>query len=288
MTRVDVTTSEQHYRGGPDAAAGRVTLVGCGPGDVELLTLRAARVIGAADVLVVDRLVGDDVLGLASASAIIIPVGKEPGGPSVSQDEINRILVREALKGRHVARLKGGDGFVFGRAAEEMAAVRAAGIDVDIVPGITAAHACAASIALPLTLRETVRQFSLVTGVTAQGNVDLDWPALARPGQAFAIYMGVRTSAAIMERLISAGASRDLSIVIVENGTRENEVVVATTLADLAEAVAAHGIEGPAIIFGGLSWEAANLSMPSGVKVFHGEPSAACAPSYHDPRPETL
>lgn len=247
---------------------GRVLLVGCGPGDPDLLTVRAVRAIAAADVLVVDRLVGEGVIEHARADAVIIPVGKEAGGPSTSQDEINRILVREALKGQRVARLKGGDGFVFGRAAEEIAAVRAAGIDVEIVPGITAAHACAASIALPLTLRESVRQFSIVTGATADGEVDLDWASLAAPHQAFAIYMGVRTARALRQKLLAAGAPVSLPMVVVENGTRANELAISTTLGELIDAIAAFGIKGPAIIFGGLAWSDANLTVPDKVHVY--------------------
>ncbi len=250
------------------SAPGRVQLIGCGPGDPDLLTVRALHRIAAADVLVVDRLVGAGVLAHARADATLIYVGKEAGGPSTSQDDINRILVREALKGQTVARLKGGDGFVFGRAAEEIAAVRAAGIAIEIVPGITAAHACAASIALPLTLRESVRQFSLVTGATADGDIDLDWAALAAPRQAFAIYMGVRTARTLRQKLLASGASPALPMVVVENGTRDNELAVATTLGDLIDAIGAFGIKGPAIIFGGLLWDDANLTIPDKVHVY--------------------
>ncbi len=253
---------------GGATAPGRVLLIGCGPGDPDLLTVRAVRAIGQADVLVVDRLVGAGVLAHAGANAVIISVGKEAGGPSTSQDEINRILVREALKGQRVARLKGGDGFVFGRAAEEIAAIRAAGLEVEIIPGITAAHACAASIALPLTLRESVRQFSLITGATADGDVDLDWASLAAPHQAFAIYMGVRTARALRQKLLTAGAPASLPIVVVENGTRANELAISTTLGELLDAIAAFGIKGPAIIFGGLHWSDANLTMPDKVQVY--------------------
>lgn len=264
--------------------AGRVVLIGCGPGSPDLLTVRAVKHIGEADVLVVDRLVGEGVLAFARPEASVIAVGKEPGGPSTAQAEINRILVREALNGRWVARLKGGDGFVFGRAADEIAAVRAAGLEVEIVPGITAAHACAASIALPLTLRESVRRFSLVTGATAEGEPELDWKALAEPRQAFAIYMGLRTARSLRQKLLAAGADPDLPIVIVENGTRPNELAVATTLRDLVDAIAAFGIAGPAIILGGLAWSDANLTMPDKVNVYSaplartdGAPLAATA-----------
>jgi uroporphyrin-III C-methyltransferase / precorrin-2 dehydrogenase / sirohydrochlorin ferrochelatase len=267
-------------RAGGASAPGRVVLIGCGPGDPDLLTVRAVRAISRADVLVVDRLVGDGVLAFARADAVIIPVGKEAGGPSTSQDEINRILVREALKGQTVARLKGGDGFVFGRAAEEIAAIRAAGLEVEIVPGITAAHACAASIALPLTLRESVRQFSLVTGATADGDPDLDWASLAAPHQAFAIYMGVRTARALRQKLLAAGAPVTLPIVVVENGTRVNERAIATTLGELIDAIAAFGIKGPAIIFGGLHWSDANLTMPDKVHVYRA-PAERASESPH-------
>ena len=131
-----------------------MSLIGCGPGDPDLLTLKAHQRLQEADVLVIDRLVNPAILEYARRDARRIDVGKEPDGPSTAQDEINRILVREALMGHRVARLKGGDAFVFGRAAEEMAAVRAAGIAVEIMPGVTAAHACAASVGLPLTLRQ--------------------------------------------------------------------------------------------------------------------------------------
>lgn len=247
---------------------GHVSLIGCGPGDPELLTLKALKRLQAADVLVTDRLISEGILALAREGARIIDVGKQPGGPSMPQDEINRILVREALLGNRVARLKGGDGFIFGRAAEEMAAVRAAGVEVEVLPGITAAHACAASIGLPLTLREQVRQFSVATGATADGRLDLDWAALARPGQACAVYMGVGASARIRERLLAAGANPATSVVIVENGTLENERVVATDLDNLWSAIRDEGIAGPAIIFIGLSWEAASLSRPQHVQVY--------------------
>ena len=251
-----------------DGHTGSVALIGCGPGDPELMTLKAVKRLAVADVIVIDRLVGAGVLANARPGAIVIDAGKTPGGRAMPQDEINRILVREALKGRRVVRLKGGDGFVFGRAAEEMAALRAAGIEVEVIPGITSAHACAASIGLPLTLRETIRQFSVVTGATASGKADLDWPALAKPGQAFAIYMGVGAAPHISAKLLSAGANTSTPAVIVENGTLPNERSISTTLGELAAAVTTLDVVGPAIIFVGLSWAAANLTMPDKVSVF--------------------
>ena len=244
-------------------STGRVSLVGAGPGDPDLLTLRAQQRLQEADVIVVDSLVPAAVLEHARRDAVRIFAGKEGYGIATDQSEINRILVREAAKGQKVVRLKGGDPFVFGRAAEEMAAVRAAGIPVEVVPGITAAHACAASIGLPLTLREKVRQFSVVTGATGSGLPDLDWKALAKPGHAFAIYMGVRTAPAITARLIAEGAAPDVSVIVVENGTRPDERVLQVPLAELPKALADHAIKGPAMIFIGLDWADAHLSPPS-------------------------
>lgn len=248
--------------------AGSVVLIGCGPGDPDLLTLKAQQRLQEADVLVVDRLVNPAILEYARRDAIRIDVGKEPEGPSVAQDDINRILVREALKGQRVARLKGGDAFVFGRAAEEMAAVRAAGISVEVVPGVTAAHACAAGIGLPLTLRQKVRQFAVVTGASADGAFDLDWGALAKPGQAFAIYMGVRSSGHFRDKLLAAGAGPRTAVVIVENGSLASERVIATELGHLGRAIEDLGIKGPAIIFVGLDWVVAGLSPPDRLELY--------------------
>jgi uroporphyrin-III C-methyltransferase / precorrin-2 dehydrogenase / sirohydrochlorin ferrochelatase len=251
---------------------GVVSLIGCGPGDPDLLTLKAYQRLQEADVLVIDRLVNPAILDFARGDARRYDVGKNPNGVSFPQEEINRILVREALLGNNVARLKGGDSFVFGRAAEEMAAVRAAGATVEIIPGITAAHACAASVGLPLTQRGDIREFTVLTGATRDGELDFDWASLARPGHAFAIYMGVGSSAAFAEQLLAAGADHETPVVIVENGTRSNERSVATSLGLLARAVGETGISGPAIIFVGLSWDAAYLTRPSKVEVFDGKP----------------
>ncbi len=251
--------------------AGSVSLIGCGPGEPDLLTLKAQQRLQEADVLVVDRLVNPAILEYARRDAIRFDVGKEPGGPSTSQEEIDRILVREALKGHRVARLKGGDAFIFGRAAEEMAAVRAAGIPVEVVPGVTAAHACAASVGLPLTLRQKVRQFAVVTGASADETLDLDWAALAKPGQAFAIYMGVRSAAEFRDKLLAAGARPQTPVVIVENGSLPTERAVAVQLGLLDRAIAEKGIVGPAIIFVGLDWAAAGLSRPDKIETYEPE-----------------
>jgi uroporphyrin-III C-methyltransferase/precorrin-2 dehydrogenase/sirohydrochlorin ferrochelatase len=254
---------------GADApATGRVALIGCGPGDPDLLTLKALQRLQEADVLVVDRLVDPKVLEYARRDAERIFVGKTPGGASTSQAEINRILVREATAGKIVARLKGGDPFIFGRAAEEMAALQAAKIAVEVVPGVTAAHACAARVGLPVTLRSRVRQFSVVTGATADGEPELDWHSLAAEGAAFAIYMGVGNAPIIRRNLLAAGAGPDTPVVIVENGTQDSERAVATTLQDLTDCVAQLEIGGPAVIFVGLDWADAGLQRPDAVTVY--------------------
>jgi uroporphyrin-III C-methyltransferase/precorrin-2 dehydrogenase/sirohydrochlorin ferrochelatase len=252
---------------------GSVVLVGCGPGNPDLLTLKALQALQDADVLVHDRLVNPAILDYARRDAVRIDVGKAPGGKATPQDEINRILVREALKGQRVARLKGGDPMIFGRAAEEIAAVRAAGIDATVIPGITAAHAIAASVTLPLTLRGKVRQFAVVTGATEDGAAELDWQALAAPGQAFAIYMGVRGAASIQQNLIGAGAQPTTSVVIVENGTLPEERIIETTLASLGAAVKAKAVTAPSIVFVGLGWDEACLSRPARTTTFALHPS---------------
>ena len=271
--------------GSQEPSTGRVSLIGCGPGDPDLLTLKALQRMQEADVLVIDRLVNPKILDYARRDAERIFVGKAPGRKSTSQAEINRILVREAASGKIVARLKGGDPLIFGRAAEEMAALQAAHIGVEVIPGVTAAHACAARIALPVTLREQVRQFSVVTGTTADGEAELDWPALATEGTAFAIYMGVGNAPVIRRNLLAAGANPETPVVIVENGTHENERSVATSLQDLTDCVTQLAIAGPAVIFVGLDWQNAGLQRPDTVTVYRRqlqperrhEPELICA-----------
>lgn len=264
---------------------GHVALVGCGPGDPDLLTLRAQQRLQAADVLVVDRLVSPAVLELARRDAERIFVGKTPGGPATSQDEINRILVREARAGKRVARLKGGDPLIFGRAVEEMAALEAAGIPYEIVPGITAAHAGAAALRLPVTSRGRHRKFSVLTGATADGALDHDWSALARSGEAFAVYMGVRAAPEIRRRLLAAGMAPDTPVVIIENATRPDERAVSATLADLALAMLRHGVRGPAVLYFGLDWAEIGLAAPDMVERFAPQNMVTLAPAEETPAP---
>jgi uroporphyrin-III C-methyltransferase/precorrin-2 dehydrogenase/sirohydrochlorin ferrochelatase len=231
---------------------GRVSLVGAGPGDPELLTLKAQRKLQEADVIVHDRLIGPGILELARRDAIRIPVGKMPFAPSPKQSEINTILIREAKAGRHVVRLKGGDPYVFGRGGEEQAALAAEGIPVDVVPGITAALGCAAAIGLPLTQRGQNRSITLLTGASEDGLAQHDWAALAKPGQAFAIYMGVNAAGDISAQLLDAGIDHKTPVTVVENGTLANERVMMCSIGSLWETLALNGVEGPAIIYVGL------------------------------------
>ncbi|MBL8906917.1 MAG: uroporphyrinogen-III C-methyltransferase, partial [Rhizobiales bacterium] len=232
---------EAALAGDTSPPAGRVSLVGAGPGDPELLTLKAQRKLIEADVIVYDRLVGPAILEMARRDAIRIPVGKTPYEPSPRQGEINRILIDEARAGRRVVRLKGGDPYIFGRGGEEQAALEAAGIAVDVVPGITAALGCAASIGLPLTQRGRNTSITLLTGTSERGLAEQNWAALARPGQAFAIYMGVNMAGDIAARLLDAGIDPAYPGTLVENGTRENERPFATTIGDLWDTVASNG-----------------------------------------------
>ena len=247
--RVDRALDEN---GGHDKTLGSVALVGAGPGDPELLTLKAQRLLQDADVIVYDRLVGRKVLEYARRDAERIPVGKTPGRPSPAQGEINRTLIAEALKGRLVVRLKGGDPYIFGRGGEEQSALEAIGVPVEVVPGITAAAACAASIRLPLTTRGQNRSFSVLTGMTRNGAAEHDWQSLSEPGAAFAIYMGVGTAANTELQLLNAGIDPDTPVVIVENGTLPSERAIATRISELSRSIASEAIEGPAIIFVGL------------------------------------
>lgn len=230
---------------------GIVHLVGAGPGNPELLTLKAARLLREADVIVHDRLVSDGVLDLARRDAARIDVGKKQGHHPVPQDSIEDILIREARKGQRVVRLKGGDPFVFGRGGEELETVRAAGIDVEVTPGISAAVACAASAGIPLTHRDHAQSVTFASGVVKQDGPDADYRVLAAPNTTGVFYMGVGASAQIQTKLLLAGRDPSTPIAIVENGTHANERRLTGTLADLAALVQREAVTGPSIIFVG-------------------------------------
>ena len=274
--------------GGSEAARapGVVHLVGAGPGDPDLLTLKALKALNAADIIVHDGLVSAEILDLAPASAQRINVAKRKSRHTLPQDDINQLLVALALDGLTVVRLKGGDPFLFGRGGEELAACRAAGVDCRVVPGITAALAASAAAGAPLTHRGSAQAVTFVTGHAAHGDPDLDWAALARPNQTVVIYMGVSTAGRIAERLMAAGRAGATPALIVENASRADERRILTTVSDLA--LAAEGLTGPALLMVGEAMAMAEIQTPPSLagegdhEVVEGA-SAAFAPSVRSP-----
>lgn len=234
-------------------ADGKVFIVGAGPGDPELLTLKASRVLHDADVIIHDRLVSGDVLELARREAIFIEVGKVPGGKSWSQDDINALMVEHARNGAHVVRLKSGDATIYGRLDEEMDALDAAAIDFEIVPGITSALGAAARAKVSLTRRGRNSEIGFLTGQDVAGFAEHDWRALARSGAVAAIYMGVRAARFLQGRLLMHGADPATPVSVIENVSRRTEKVVATTIGGLEIALQDRDVSGPAIILLGLT-----------------------------------
>ena len=248
------------------ARVGRIWLVGAGPGDPDLLTIKAARLLASADVVVHDRLVGEGVLDLIRPDARRLYVGKRKSQHSVPQDEVNRLLVALAQQGREVVRLKGGDPFLFGRGGEEMLAAREAGVPCEVVPGISAAMAASAAVGAPLTHRGLAQAVTFVTGHPARnGSLDLDWSALARPNQTVAIYMGLSSASEISARLIGAGRAAATPVVIVENASRPEQRRALSTLGALP--AAAQTFTGPVMLLIG---ETAGLALPQDVRSFAG------------------
>lgn len=231
---------------------GHVAFVGAGPGDPELLTLKARKALDAADVVIHDRLVTPEILELARREAILIDAGKEGFGPSMSQDDINALIVTHAKTGAQVVRLKGGDPTVFGRLDEEIDAVTEAGIGWHVVPGITAASASVAAIGQSLTKRGRNASARLLTGHDMKGFADHDWRALAQPGEVAAIYMGKKSARFIQGRLIMQGADRATPVTVIENASRPDQRILATTLDALPNALTEADITGPALMFYGL------------------------------------
>ncbi|EOV6197066.1 Siroheme synthase / Precorrin-2 oxidase [Klebsiella quasipneumoniae] len=227
---------------------GEVVLVGAGPGDAGLLTLKGLQQIQQADVVVYDRLVSDDIMNLVRRDADRVFVGKRSGYHCVPQEEINQILLREAQKGRRVVRLKGGDPFIFGRGGEELETLCEAGIPFSVVPGITAASGCSAYSGIPLTHRDFAQGVRLVTGHLKTGG-ELDWANLAVEKQTLVFYMGLNQAPAIREKLIAYGMAEDMPAAIVENGTAVTQKVVSGTLGQLD--ILAQQMASPALIIVG-------------------------------------
>ena len=231
---------------------GLVRLVGAGPGDPGLLTLHAARALAEADVVLHDRLVSDEVLALARPGAELIEVGKHVGGDHhATQARIHDLLLTHARAGKRVVRLKGGDPFVFGRGGEDLEVLRAHGIPFEVVPGITAAVACAAYAGIPLTHRDHAQSLRLLTAHAQDGDADHDWTALAQPHQTLAFYMGVSGLDVLRDKLIEHGRAESTPFALVENGSRREQRVVTGTLADLPERARGHAVQSPALLIVG-------------------------------------
>ncbi|MEO0904105.1 MAG: siroheme synthase CysG, partial [Pseudomonadota bacterium] len=235
------------------AKQGSVDLVGAGPGDPELLTLKARNALDKADVVIHDRLVTGEILELARREAIIIDAGKEGFGKSMAQADIDALIVQHALDGHHVVRLKAGDPTVFGRLDEEIEAIEAHDIPYTIIPGITAASAAVANIGQSLTKRHRNSSVRLITGHDTKGYADHDWKALAQPGEVAAIYMGKKSARFIQGRLLMHGADPVTPVTIIENVSRADQQIIATTLAELEPTLTQANLKGPAITFYGLA-----------------------------------
>ena len=226
---------------------GTIFLVGAGPGDPDLLTVRAARLIGAAELIVHDGLVDPAILALARPDARLVSVAKSRARHTMQQGEINALLVREALAGHDVVRLKGGDPFIFGRGGEEMEAAQAAGVRVEVVPGISAANGAAAAAQIALTHRDAASVVSFVAG-QCKGLAEQDWAGLAGKGRTLVIYMGVKTAPAIAEKLMGDGLAPDMPLAVIENAARNNMRVLRGPLAALPQLVERERVKSPALI----------------------------------------
>jgi uroporphyrin-III C-methyltransferase len=252
-----------------------VALVGAGPGDPDLLTVRAARLLGAAEVVVHDALVGDGVLALAAPDAELIDVGKRPGRP-VPQELISTLLVDLGRSGRRVVRLKGGDPYVFGRGGEEARALLDAGIAFEVVPGITSAVAAPAAAGVPITHRGVAAAFTVVTGHRRAGEPDVDWRSLAKVGGTVVVLMGVAQRATIAGELLAGGLAPDTPVAAVRSATTPEQVVARCRLDELATTA----IDAPAVIvIGPVAAMDLTAGAPAGVRRAHDDVEAP-----HDPR----
>jgi uroporphyrin-III C-methyltransferase len=235
----------------PAPQTGTVYLVGSGPGALDLMTVRATRLVGEADVIVHDHLVADGVLNLARSDAQIISVGKKASKHTVPQDELNQLLVRLAGEGKSVVRLKGGDPFIFGRGGEEIETLREFGVPFEVVPGVTAAAGCAAYAGIPLTHRDHAQTVSFATGHLKDGSVNLDWYALTRPNQTVVLYMGIGGLNEICRQMIAHGLPATHPAAAVYSGSTERQRVLIADLATLPTAVEEAGITSPTLIIVG-------------------------------------
>jgi uroporphyrin-III C-methyltransferase/precorrin-2 dehydrogenase/sirohydrochlorin ferrochelatase len=251
-------------------APGEVTLVGAGPGDPELLTLKALRALQDADIILHDRLVSDAVLDLARRDATRISVGKAAGNLGSSQSEINDLLIEHALQGKRVVRLKGGDPFIFGRGGEELEALAEAQINFSVIPGVTAAAGCAAYAGIPLTHRDHAHSVTFVAGHADKDGKEPDWRALAAPGITAVFYMGLARVEHIVGKLREHGAAADLPAGIIAQGTLPEQRVITATLADIATAASQANLLSPALLIVGKV-----VSLHASLAWFSGSEAAA-------------
>jgi uroporphyrin-III C-methyltransferase/precorrin-2 dehydrogenase/sirohydrochlorin ferrochelatase len=290
-----LVAAQQALATAPAKPSGSVVLVGAGPGDPGLLTLRALRALNEADLILHDRLVSAEVLQLARRDAERIEVGKQAGDHHTTQDGIHALLLEHARSGKRIVRLKGGDPFVFGRGGEELEFLRAQDIPYEVVPGITAAVACAAYAGVPLTHRDHAQSVRFVTAHCRSSLDTLDWAALAQERQTLAVYMGVGELDALQTRLIQHGRAISTPFALIENGTRAGQRVITGTLAHLAERATVHGVRSPALlILGEVAALATSLAWfgqpPLGAGVHKLRTAAATYPNAdgHDRRDELL
>ncbi|MEL6170672.1 MAG: siroheme synthase CysG [Pseudomonadota bacterium] len=244
------------------ARKGHVAFVGAGPGDPELLTLKARKALHDADVVIHDRLVSKEILELVRREAILVNAGKQGFGPSINQQDINSVMIEHALEGAQVVRLKGGDPTIFGRLDEEIEAVTEAGIGWHVVPGITAASASVAAIGQSMTRRGRNSSLRIVTGHDMKGFADHDWASLSKPGQVAAVYMGKKSARFIQGRMLMYGANRSTPVSIIENASLPTQRVIGSTLATLTNDLDEAELNGATLVLIGLEPRAAAQSVP--------------------------
>lgn len=232
----------------PNTSEGEVALVGAGPGDPELLTIRAWRLITSAEVVLFDRLVSPEILALAPDTAEMIHVGKKRSDHTLPQDQINQRLVDLARQGRKVVRLKGGDPFVFGRGGEEIETLARAGVRFQVVPGVTAASGCAAYAGIPLTHRDYAQSVRFVTGHLKDNTCDLPWKDFVQNNQTLVFYMGLVGFPNICRQLVAHGMSENMPVALVSKGTTARQRIVTGNLGNMVEKVEAEGVEPPTLV----------------------------------------